>query len=622
MAFEQTTSTQATLSQAEKIRYISSLPLFSELKPEEIALLEPHFRVEHFRAGEYVYRQAERSYALYLFVSGRGRLLRVGEDGIERRGEDVEPGEFVGERSLFLYEERPQSLVIVRDATVLVLPKRNFDEFIARHPAIKARLNIREDVRQKLIDHDFPWLNPEEQVLAYTRRHIWAFWRRALLAIPIFFLLLPLPLVLYLVPLVPRFLVVVGVFPMLFFPTITVIYNYFDWRNDWFVITNQRVVHEERVLLTFNETRDQAPLTSIQSVRTQQHGVFAEYFGFADLIIATAGAGGTLVFDTLENAEELRELLNQELVRKRSHRAAMSREQIRAEIDNFIGVKALNRTRAEDLPPPARPPNPPPPPTETVRSRAEQLWQQVLNYFDLRVRIDEGFRVIYRRHWLVLWNDIFPPTFFLVLALILLVVNIIWHWAWPWAMFHPLVRVLFFVLLFPALIAWWWWMYEDWHNDLYIIDKQTVTRLHRRPLWIEDEKSIILIRHIQGVHVSINGIWQKLFNYGTVTIQTAAEDDNPADQVGGETVLPYIYQPYALQEDILRQQRQKEEEEEQEEVDQTARQIARWLAIYHQATHPEDFDTSFTRGESDKGSVRGGAPGHAADTVGPFTDEG
>ena len=173
------------MDRAEKIQHISRLPIFSELDASEIAQCEPLFRVETYRAGEYVYRQGEYSFAMYLFLAGRGRLLRVGADHIERRGADVEPGEFVGEKSLFLHDARPNSLLVVRDATVLVLPRRNFDDFIRRHPRIKSRLNVRNDVRVDVPEQDFPWLNRGEIVLKHTRRHPWAFYRRAALAIPV-----------------------------------------------------------------------------------------------------------------------------------------------------------------------------------------------------------------------------------------------------------------------------------------------------------------------------------------------------------------------------------------------------------------------------------------------------
>ena len=591
-----------TMSRDDKLTHISRLPLFSELKHHEIEQIVDLFEAIVYKTGEYVYRQAEKSYALFLFVSGRGRLLRVDADGIERRGEDVEPGEYVGERSLFLHEERSHSLVIVREAVVLVLPRRDFDEYLRRNPDVRARLNVRLDVRNLAIEQDFPWLEPGEMVLRYCRRHIWAFWRRAVLSVPLLLLLAPLPLIVLLLPFpsgVNNILFVLSLLPMLLFPLASIVYNYYDWRNDWFVITNQRVVHEERVLLTFNETREQAPLNGIQAVRTNQQGYFAEQFGFGDLLISTAGAGGTLVFDMIPEPEQMAEVINTELRRTGAHRAAENREQIREEIDRFIGTRALNRSRADEIAQPISAPATPRPP-QSVASWWEERWRRVATYFDIRVRVDEGFRIVYRKHWLVLWNSILLPTLAMILGISLLIVNLVFHAEWPWSYFHPLIRIVFFLVLFPVLGAWWWYMFEDWHNDQYIIEDQTLKRIHRRPLWLQDEQSTILLRNIQGVNVTIRGVWQQLLNYGSVLVQTAADDEG---KVTGEIEFPYIYQPHALQEDILRRQRRGIEKQEEQESTEMAQQIARWLAVYHQATHPDDFDKSTTPGLADKGAV-------------------
>ena len=155
-------------------------------------------------------------------------------------------------------------------------------------------------------------------------------------------------MIVLLAPFLPDFLAIAAVITVGLVPVIWVVYNYLDWRNDWFVVTNQRVVHEENILLTFNETRQQSPLKSIQQVKTDQDGYLAERLDFGDLIIATAGAGGTLIFDTIRHPEDLAEIINQELSRTGAHRAAESRDKIRSEIDRFIGTRALNKTRAEN----------------------------------------------------------------------------------------------------------------------------------------------------------------------------------------------------------------------------------------------------------------------------------
>ncbi|GAB4575259.1 MAG: hypothetical protein Kow0077_25870 [Anaerolineae bacterium] len=592
----------------EKLQHIARLPLFSELTRDELARIEPYFFVEDYRAGEYIYRQGEYSFAMYLFLSGKGRLLRVSDDGIERRVDDIEAGEYVGEKSLFLYEPRPHSLVIVRDARVMVLSKRDFDNFIRQYPNIKARLNVRNDVRIQMQDIDFPWLERDEVVLRYAKRHQWALFRRLLtLGVPSTLLLLILGAVL--TPIVvrmlflPAALIPLGIVPGVLWAVAFSVYAYFDWQNDWFVITNRRVVHEEAVLLTFQESRQQAPLSSIQSVQTRQKGYFAETFGFGDLIIANAGSGGTLVFDTVEQAEELADVIRSQLSRTRADSAAENRQKIREQIDRFLGRKTLTRSAAENIPRPAPPPQPPSPP-EAVRTAIQERLEKINEYFDVRTRIDEGHRVIYRKHWLVMWNAVFTPMFFMALTLVLFVVSLIQGGEWPWYLVNPFVRLLAFLLLIALEAAWLWYRYEDWHNDMYIVEKQTITRIHRRPLWLEDEQSTILIRNIQGVDVTIRGIWQKALNYGTVRIQTAADDNNPEDGTGGEIVLPFIYKPHQLQNDILSRQRTDDEQQQQDEMDRMAEQIARWLAVYHQATHPDDFDSQPMNQYVDKGKLK------------------
>ena len=594
----------------DKITHISRLPIFSEMTPEELAIIEPKFAEEHYRAGEYVYRQAEFSFALYLFVAGRGRLLRVGPDGIERQGADVEPGEFVGEKTLFVYDERPNSLVVVRDATVLVLSKRSFDDLIRAYPHIKARLNVRNDVRIQVQEIDFPWLERDEVVLRYVHRHPWAFYRRLLtIGVPmaVFFLVLGVVVSPILVSMLflPTSLIPLGIVPGILLPLLFAVYAYFDWQNDWFVITNQRVVHEESVLLTFQESRQQAPLKSIQSVQSEQRGPLAETLGFGDLHILTAGSGGTLVFDTIENPDTLAEVIKNELNRTHAHRAAEDRQKIREEIDRFLGRKTLNRTASENLPR-ASAPAPPPSPPQAIQTALQKRLEQLNEYLDIRTRIDEGFRVIYRKHWLVMWNAVFTPVFFMIFTLGVFIASLVASSEWPWNTVHPFVRFLLFILLIMLEALWLWYRYEDWHNDQYIVEAQTITRIHRRPLWLEDEQSTILIRNIQGVNVSVRGIWQKAFNYGTVTIQTAADDNNPEDGTGGETRLPFIYQPHLLQEDILRRQRRGDEGSAQNESDRMAEQIARWLAVYHQAMNPDDFDAQSMSQYIDKGKLKGG----------------
>ncbi len=587
------------MDRLEKLEHISRLPLFSELETDEIALLEPLFHEETYRAGDYIYRQAERTYALYLFVSGRGRLLRVGPDGIERKGADVDPGEFVGEKSLFLHDERPNSLLVVREATVLVLARRDFEDFIRRYPNIKARLNVRDDIIVKVPERDFAWLNRGEIVLRFTHRHIWAFWRRAAAAIPIAILMFTAAIVIWLTPVIPDALAALPLLLAVVLPILYIAYCYFDWLNDWFVITNQRVLREERILLTFTEMRQQAPLNSIQSVHTQRTGYLDARLNFGNLVIATAGSAGNVVFNLVPDPDGLAAIINRETSRSGAHRAASDREKIRTEIDRFLGVNALNRSHSDVIPQPGER-APDVEPITPVLTSWQERWNQWMTYLDVRVRVDEGYRIVYRRHWLILLRNIFGPFFFLMVALVAALMAVRWRHEWPWNAFHPLTLLLAFIAAFGGLLFWLWFEFADWRDDQYIVEDTMLTKIHRRPLWLQNIESHVPIRNIQNVDVRVTGFWQQMLSYGTVIVQTAAET---AGLGTGQTTFSYIYQPYALQDDILRRLREGTVRQEEDEQTMVAEQIARWLAVYHQATHTEDFGERAMNEFIDKGEV-------------------
>jgi membrane protein YdbS with pleckstrin-like domain len=80
------------------------------------------------------------------------------------------------------------------------------------------------------------------------------------------------------------------------------IYQYIDWRNDIYIITNNEVIDVERELAPypffffFTETRRQASLANVQYVDLQIPNPIAMVLNYGDVIVQTAGAEGTLDF--------------------------------------------------------------------------------------------------------------------------------------------------------------------------------------------------------------------------------------------------------------------------------------------------------------------------------------
>jgi membrane protein YdbS with pleckstrin-like domain len=80
------------------------------------------------------------------------------------------------------------------------------------------------------------------------------------------------------------------------------IYQYVDWRNDIYIVTDDEVIDVERELAIFpffffyTESRKQASLTNVQYVDLKIPNPLAMILNYGNVIVQTAGAEGTLDF--------------------------------------------------------------------------------------------------------------------------------------------------------------------------------------------------------------------------------------------------------------------------------------------------------------------------------------
>jgi uncharacterized membrane protein YdbT with pleckstrin-like domain len=69
-----------------------------------------------------------------------------------------------------------------------------------------------------------------------------------------------------------------------------------DWRNDLYIVTNDRIIDTDRLPLGLRSTKTEAPFDRIQNVRYEQPTFWANLFGFGTVYIYTAGVEGRLDF--------------------------------------------------------------------------------------------------------------------------------------------------------------------------------------------------------------------------------------------------------------------------------------------------------------------------------------
>ncbi|MEA2640616.1 MAG: hypothetical protein QOF51_2010 [Chloroflexota bacterium] len=99
----------------------------SEADCEEICRL---VQAHHYCQGQVLFRQGDASHDLYLVVDGRIKVYIEHPEGDELVAH-FEGGEILGEMALLTGHPRSASAVAVADSRLLVIPKEDFDAYLA-----------------------------------------------------------------------------------------------------------------------------------------------------------------------------------------------------------------------------------------------------------------------------------------------------------------------------------------------------------------------------------------------------------------------------------------------------------------------------------------------------------
>jgi uncharacterized membrane protein YdbT with pleckstrin-like domain len=86
--------------------------------------------------------------------------------------------------------------------------------------------------------------------------------------------------------------------------SVWLIWRSIDWRNDLYVITDDRAIDIEKVPF-IREHRREASLDKIQDVRYLQEGFVATRFDFGDVRLETAGGIGEFTFDSVPHPKQV-----------------------------------------------------------------------------------------------------------------------------------------------------------------------------------------------------------------------------------------------------------------------------------------------------------------------------
>lgn len=551
-------------------KQLKQIPLFSRLKRDDLKAVAKLFQRADYPAGSQICRQGQLGRTAYLVVSGELRILWVNATGIEQEVGRIGPGTFFGETSLLLGEPRDVTVETTRPTTLLYLEKKDFDLLLRARPALLNALQMRPDVARKRRAPRFKWQDDDEVVIVHLHKHEITLIRQlifpGLLAI-IGLVGIGYGIIMGFDAIVPLILLILGAVLTLA-ASLMIVYMVVDHRNDYYIVTSKRVVHEERVPL-LRESRTEAPLYTIQDVQELREGLLAQWFGFGDLIIETAGERGHVVFRQIPDLEETRAAIFEQVRRVQAGARAEERAAIRAEIERRFGLRPADETAAQ--PQVASP-------EQAASKETGRLWR----FFFPALRYESGDTITWRKHWIALFKPIWLPTLIIVLITTAAVLVLAYDFDHLWP-----VLVLYGVAM-AGLVPWWLWRFDDWQNDLYQVTSTRIINVQRSPFYLREERREASLDKVQNISLEVQGFLGKLLNFGTVTIETAG---------AASFVFQNVKDPHAVQTEIARRVQAFQRQLRQQETERHRAELLDWFSVYDQVHRLASHDRPLPAGE-------------------------
>ena len=539
------------------LKQLQDIELFSELSHDDLRAVAELFRTERYPVGSVVCRQGQLGQTAYLIESGVLRAVTIDPDGREQEVNRLRAGEFFGKTSLLLGEPRDATVEVVHEASLLVLSKSDFEGLLREDPSVLRSLVMDPDVDRKRRAPRFRWQDPDEVVILSMHKHN---------AILLRNLVLPfLALVIIVAAFGSWFLGARTSAPLILGSIISLaplglgLYFVIDHFNDDYVVTSKRVLHEERIPL-IREARAEAPLRTVQNIHQTRHGIWAQIYNYGDLIIETAGERGHVVFSQVANPTSVQEEIFEQIRRVQAGARAEERTAIRDAMERQFG----RRTQDEQ----------PKQSGDTGKSRGRVEipgWIKTLfglgRYFLPPLRYEEGETITWRKHWIALLRPISIPSVLIMIAAAVTVFLLTRNPGnWPQVVLGYGISMMF-------LLPWWLWQFDDWQNDIYQLTNTRIIDVERQPFFLREDRREASLGVVQNIKLKVPGLVGKIFNFGSVTIETAGV---------GPFTFEMVKDPRSVQAEIFRRMDTFQRLQREQAAEQRQSELLDWFTVYNE----------------------------------------
>jgi len=545
------------ISQEEKVKFLKNRIMFRGLEDEDITKIASRMEEYHQDGGKILYSQGDRGTVFYIIYQGSVRVWRMEEDQ-ERELMILEAGDKFGEGALLDEAPRSVSVSTLEDTDFLVIHKDDFEWMLTKYPQTEDFLITLLETREKVRDLYFPWLHSGETIHLFKRRHQATLWIDLLkpfgtLLIAGFFFFIASRTTLETLPSIIGFLILVG-------SILWTAWEILDWRNDYFILTNQRVVWIEQMVFQA-AARMEAPLAAVQSVDVQT-SLIGRILGFGHVLVRTFTGTGSLKLTNVDDPKLMKGNIEELLMTVRKKTQVVAEKQLRQAIRQSLGIEAV---AVED----------------DVFYVEKPVQEPVKKFAILRTRevSPDGKTITYHRHWLVLLIKTWFPLLIMTAMFALMVYAWITNYQIFGFDFPRLSFYVFWLIGFVIILGMLGYNYLDWKNDIYMINQDDmIIDSEKKPLGEEISRSAP-IKNIISLSHERTGIIRLLLNFGDVRVVVA-----------DETLLFHdVHNPAQVQQDIYYRQEQIKLKREADEHEQDREHISKWLSAYHEIWQEQEM---------------------------------
>ncbi len=523
----------------QMVDFIRKIHIFRGLPEEELASIAAKLSEKLYNPGEVIVSQGDEGDRFYLVYSGKVIVRRRKGSRNVKLAEFVS-GDHFGEDALMKHARRSATVSALEDTTVLSISRDDFFGLLKQIQGLHARFEVMVNSHRLTRGRNFSWLEQDEVVYFITRKHHFVLlqsltWPILGLLLPIFFfaLFLAYPASTLLLWMGIGSLVLLGAWIFL---------KWLDWSNDYYIVTNRRVLFIEKVILLY-DSRQEAPLTAILSVNTQSDLV-GRSFGFGDVIVRTFV--GNIIFKTIGHPEEVEVLLREYWDRTKSSQRQSNVDALKYAIRQKLGLA------------PATP--------QVVAPKPATKPAYQFNLFKLR--FEEKGIITYRKHWFVMFRQTWLPGVLGVSVLIFIIYDFFKN-----GIFGRDTSLLLglFLGVFLPLALWWLYQTIDWSNDKFQVSGDQIFDIDKTPFG-RTQKNVAPLDNILNMEARREGFLEVLFNYGNVYISVG----------GTQLVFEDVMNPDAVQQDIDQRRVARREKVERERNEADRERLAEFFATYHQ----------------------------------------